>query len=654
MTSLQSSPNRLRNKILTLMLFLLFEGGAFSQTPQKVEGLPPGVIGSLKQVATQTKDLLTTEYRNLRASNQIEATPNVELVKRAQFDSLFLKSLFLHSQQRYLDMISYNPCNFYALLENKLFRTSLGEPDYLLMRDGQRKFLIETKAFLKEAYKTKCQTLGQISQIFTLGTLKKTVSNLQFNVPKTLDQCRAIFNDWKTNDYLPYLCAIPDQIQKGKRSEKIKALKKDRSLALTRSLNKNISVAKQLEEDLPFFQRNYLANLCAGVENIENFCSPYLTSNAWSRIINGEIENFYLDHKCRVLLKKDTTKELTRTNRMACAKRLQDDPMLCTTRSTQGYSSLFPRPNCSLIGKAINETRLYTDYYDCPGQIDNGSVTNIHRIITHFFPKEYVSKPSTCKAEVNYTLKVLRDKSKNVKTWPLKICYDDKIEGKEICLDYIPGSLSSIPSSEDRIVTQILRRTNQIRSNQSCQVISSLQYNPALLEFKNGCFVVFDEKNCSDAFCPRQIIVNEEKVKGLKYTGKTSFDYFPNNWMDQNKSAVKLLEEVYKLKPRQLRNLTNLEVYLRQKPNGIIHGVGCAEDILPQFFKRKSFNFCTPIPFILDGIVTVNENKVLVTRTAYDDIHSPRLIPWNWIFTGVMKYQNHHPLNQWNLYGLSL
>ena len=124
--------------------------------------------------------------------------------------------------------------------------------------------------------------------------------------------------------------------------------------------------------------------------------------------------------------------------------------------------------------------------------------------------------------------------------------------------------------------------------------------------------------------------------------------------MDQNKSAVKLLEEVYKLKPRQLRNLTNLEVYLRQKPNGIIHGVGCAEDILPQFFKRKSFNFCTPIPFILDGIVTVNENKVLVTRTAYDDIHSPRLIPWNWIFTGVMKYQNHHPLNQWNLYGLSL
>ena len=134
------------------MLFLLFEGGAFSQTPQKVEGLPPGVIGSLKQVATQTKDLLTTEYRNLRASNQIEAAPNVELVKRAQFDSLFLKSLFLHSQQRYLDMISYNPCNFYALLENKLFRTSLGEPDYLLMRDGQRKFLIETKAFLKEAY----------------------------------------------------------------------------------------------------------------------------------------------------------------------------------------------------------------------------------------------------------------------------------------------------------------------------------------------------------------------------------------------------------------------------------------------------------------------------------------------------------------------
>ena len=551
-------------------------------------------------------------------------------------------------------MMDFNQCHYYALLENKLLRTSAGEIDYLLMDRKGKKFLVETKAYLTEVYKHKCQSLGQISQIFTIDTLKKTIGSLNLAVPKTKEDCNAIFSDWKKNDYLPYLCAIPQQLALGKKSQIIKNTQSNRPVGLTRKLNENIRVGERLEKDLTFFERSYLTNLCSGFENQDNFCSPYLTTNAWNRIVSGEIPSYYLDYKCRNLFKKDSIKDLSKNNIMSCAKKLKDDPKLCTTKSTAGFSSIFPRPNCSLIARGINESHLNVNHYDCPGQIDNAAITNLHRILYHFYPVDTISSPSSCKAEANYTFKELLDKSKNATNWPLQICYMDKIENKEMCHDYIPGALPGVTSSENIVVTKILKRMNKISSSQKCTVVSAQKFNPILLEYKNGCFIVFNEKKCSDAFCDRKIIIDEQKIEGLKYVGKTKFDYVPNNWRNQNKSATKLIEEVFKIKSKQIRNLTELEVFLRQKSDGIIHGIGCAEDILPRYFKRKSFNFCTPLPFILDGLVNIDNNKVLVTRTAIDDLHSPRLIPWNWLFTAIMKYQARHPLNQWNLYGLSL
>ncbi|MCR9206039.1 MAG: hypothetical protein NXH75_15760, partial [Halobacteriovoraceae bacterium] len=186
-----------------------------------------------------------------------------------------------------------------------------------------------------------------------------------------------------------------------------------------------------------------------------------------------------------------------------------------------------------------------------------------------------------------------------------------------------------------------------------CRMVEKKRYNPALLEFKNGCFIVFDEKNCSNSFCPKKIYIDEDQYQGLKFIGTTAFDYIPNSWRNQKKSGLTMLEEGYKLRSKKLRNLTELEVFLRQKKSRIIHGVGCAEDLLPRFFRREVFNECKPLPFLIDGVVKEGENMYLVMRTSVDDLHSPRLVPWNWVFTGVMKYQSHQPLNQWTLYGIN-
>ena len=392
--------------------------------------------------------------------------------------------------------------------------------------------------------------------------------------------------------------------------------------------------------------------MCAGLQKRELFCSPYLSKDAWSMILNGEMAKSNLSFRCNNLFKKEPNNQLTQNQLIQCATKLKNSKETCTTKGSQGFSSLFPKPNCSLISTALQNGRLQTYYQDCPGLIDNAAITNIHRLLAHHLDLDIMSSQDSCQAEANFTLSKLNEEGKKKTPWPLQICYFDKIENKEICLPYIPGTLEKSPIAEGRVVTKIVRRLSALSSSNECKVISEAQYNPALLEFKNGCYIVFDQNNCSNAYCPKKVIVNEKPIEGLNYKGIASFDYFPNNWKDSKKSALMLMEESYKLKGKKIRNLTELEVYLKKYPNAVLHGLGCAEDILPQYFKRKTFNLCSPLPFIIDGLIRKDDNMVLVTRTSIDDVHSPRLIPWNWIFTGVMKYTSLHPLKQWNLHGL--
>lgn len=635
-------------KALFILLVLIFQFRINGQSSS-----PPGVIEGLTTIVQATREQLSAEYQELINAGKLENNPTPDLIKNSKISDVFLRSLFLHSEKKYLEMINIGDCHLYALIENQLLKSALGTIDLILMEANGEKFLINHKTFVNQVYKFKCQGFAQFTKVFDDKNLKKTVLSLSYPVPKTQDDCESILKDWKKNDALPYLCKVPNVIYRGKQAESIKASTDRADLRKIRALNQVISQSNFYEENIPFFERNYLKNLCDGMESIDQFCKPYLASDAWTRILNGEIKDEYLHYKCANLYRKNPAEKLTQVQLATCAKRMKEEASLCTTKSTSGFPSIFPRPNCSLISKAINESRLHVDYHDCPGQIDNGAVVNIHRIIAHYQDIKVESRPESCQAESTYSLLQLNKEAKNPDGWPLKICYQDKIEGKEVCHEYIPGSLQKTSISEEKIVTKILNRAAGLPNNAKCRMVEKKSYNPALLEYKNGCFIVFDEKNCSNSFCPKQIYIDEDEYQGLKFIGTTAFDYIPNSWRNQKKSGLTMLEEGYKLQSRKLRNLTELEVFLRQKKSRIIHGVGCAEDLLPRFFRREVFNECKPLPFIIDGVVKENDNMYLVMRSSIDDLHSPRLIPWNWVFTAVMKYQNHQPLSQWTLYGIN-
>lgn len=616
------------------------------------ESGPPGVIEGLTVIIKETRDQLRNEFEELQKLKKIEKSPTIELIKNTQISDLFFKSILLHSEKKYLEMVNLNECYLYALLENGLLKSALGKVDQIILTSNGEKFLIGTKSYTQQIYKFKCQKFAQYSKIFDEENLKKTVLSLKYQVPKNRDECEQLMSDWKKNDYLPYLCKVPHIIKRGEQAQLKKQSLSKKNLGGVRKLDIIIYKANRYLKDIPFFERSYLKNLCNGIEDQNKFCKPYIEQDGWTQILNGEIPAHYLHFKCLNLYGKDSSEKLSQYQLKKCVKRMQEEPSLCTTKTANGFPSLFPRPNCGLIAKAITKSRLKVNYHDCPGQIANGAAINLHRIISHFTKEKKSESSNTCSAKTIHSLYLLNQKANEVNDWPLKICYDDKIEDKEICHEYIPGPLKGISISEEKIITKIINRTIGLGKNNKCQIISKKTYNPALLEYKNGCHIVFDEKKCLNSFCKKRVYVEEKEYKGLRYIGNINIDYIPNTWSQQKKSIFKMLDEALKHPSKNILNLTLLEVYLRLNNKGVLHGIACSEDILPRFFKRQSFNQCKPLPFIVDGVLKENNNMLLVTRTSIDDIHSPRLIPWNWVFTGIMKYQRLQPLNQWTLYGI--
>ncbi len=638
---------------LYLVYFILFSSLTYAQNgpaPEKA----PGLIESLQSIVKDTREQLQKEFQNLSSTQKIEEAPTLELIQDSEIDSLFLKSIFLHSEKRYLEMINLNSCHLYALLDNELLKSALGTVDLVMMTNKGRKFLVKHDLLTQEIYKYKCQNFAQYSKIFSRQSLKRTVMAIPYPVPKTESECEKIIEDWKKNDYLPYLCKIPHSVDQGARAQRLKDNKDNLSLAQKRLINQVIADGEYYQNQIPYFERSYLTNLCNAIESKDLFCTPYLAQDAWAKIINGELPKDNLNFRCNDLLKRPPESELTQAQQMICANKLKDEPQLCTTDTTDKYAGIFPRPNCSQVSMALNYGRLKTSFHDCPGQIDNGALTNLHRILGHFEKKEISSTVESCKAETTNTYYDFLNTAKRNDLWPLQACFFDRLENKEMCRPYIPGSLKKSNISEDIVVAGILSRMGKISSRTTCRIITKKEYRPVLLEYKNGCYIIFDQNNCSNSYCPKEIIIDQKEVEGITFKGSLEFDYFPNNWADQKKSVTTTLDEIYKIPERKLQNLTMVQLFLKQHPEGIIHGLGCAEDLIPTVIKRISFNQCTPAPFIVDGMFEKDENKTLVLRTAFDDILSPRLTPWNWVFTAVMKYQDMHPLKQWNLYGLTL
>lgn len=633
----------IRKSLLTLAL-LLFNLSAEAKL---------GAIDTLEQIITahskQYKQVLAKVGKSPLLLDQLEKFEDMRL------SPYFLKSILFQSEYRFLKLAKADKCTFYALLENNLLKTTKGEIKNLLIdyknKDGKKlTALVAKDDFFKHFYKTNCFTHREIKTLFLNSNLKKTLESIQFPKPKTKNQCLGILKEWQENIYTPYLCRIPYIIKKGRIAKKKLALTSNKDFLKRDFYSQQIRAAESLNILVTFFQKNYLENLCESITDEEKFCGTYLASDVWTRIINGEFPKDRMKYKCKNVLnlKKDPTIEQLRV----CARRFTKEPKTCETDGTKGFKSLFPMNNCNTISEALRVSHLKTDYHDCPGMIDNAGIVNIHRITNHITPRNVTSNPSSCSSEANFSFAKLYQDFKNEEAWPLKICYDDKLKGKDVCISYVPGLNNSSKLSESSVIEYILKRMIKIPSKEKCRITPKNRFNPNLLEYKVGCHIVYDNKICTSLHCPKKVYYNKREVKGLRFTGKPVFDYFPNSFSNEKYSIVNILKETKKIYSREIRNLTELKVFLDSSDKSIVHGIGCIEDIYPTRYPSRAFNQCTPIPFIVDGYFKKHGNILMSLRTALDDVHSPRPVVWNYLFNAVSSYKELHPLKLWSLNGI--
>jgi hypothetical protein len=183
-------------------------------------------------------------------------------------------------------------------------------------------------------------------------------------------------------------------------------------------------------------------------------------------------------------------------------------------------------------------------------------------------------------------------------------------------------------------------------------MVDSQIYNPALLEHKSGCYVIYDNQKCLISKCKHKIILNDRPIDFIKVKGHSALPYFPLSLRDERFSQNYLLTRDFKRNSSTLLNLASMTNFFKKSTNGIVQGIGCAEDLLPGFFKSKAMNQCSGLPFIVSGILKENDKVVFITRTSVDSLSAPRLLSWSSIFSAVKSYQKIQPLKQWTLYGL--
>lgn len=618
-----------------------------SYSKEKTKDLPPGIFGSLKKLVDINQSVYLKKNKSLL--RRVKILDELKDVKDIQIDVDFMTSLFLHTQSRYLALASEDSCHFLNLLNTQLVYSAEGPVQNLFIHYQNKKnvpfeALVSKEAFLKKVVPGNCKQIGKSRELFNKDNLLKTLE--QYNTVKftTQKECtdhhQAFIKDFKS----PYVCDIYEKVKSTNRlkTQLIRTPKKNKRLRGI--LENQISYAERLKKKITTNQFNTIRSLCENINYPEKYCEEIFSSSFWDKISSGEKDTHYITLKCQELLGKTS---IGPTDYKLCASRLNNSPEQCAYIN-KDYPALLPKPNCNEIATALNYSRIFSQYNDCPGRMGNESISNIGRIIRHF-TKDKGSPDGYCFTDTSHAFAKLNLEADNEKSWGTHFCYFDKIRNTEVCHPTVIGNVSDSNLDQGRVLVSILNRTKGLSSETKCKVIPSIEYNPAILKYKTGCYIT-TEPNCLASHCGLKVYYQEKPQDGFSFSSQFNFGYLTNEINQEQYSQLKVLERQLQKKNKAMLNTTFIKNILDEHAEALVHGIGCAEDILPHFFKKTTFNQCSPLPFIIDGYKEKNGFFTFVVRTSFDDINSPRLIEWSYIFTSVKNYQALHPLNTWSLH----
>ena len=548
-------------------------------------------LGMLK-VYTKKKNALKSTFTNLL---------DIKSVDSVKLDPDFINHILFHSSSKYASLASNDRCSFYDLILAGHIKDSSGELKHLIVqyetRKGVTKTALTTKTtFLQNIAFKRCPGSKNFEKYFNLKNSKETFKKIFLKTPATNEECLTIHKEFVADLKTPYICKIYEEVEKIKPLERlIKQTPRSQYKKLTK-LKSSLRDAKIYKKSLNASSYDYLKNLCDNIEKPKMFCQDFFDASYWKKIGAGQKSSYPVINFCKELTKKT---KLTKRDILKCSRRLNSEKNLCLY--TNKYSnSLVPKPDCKQISKALNFSRLKSDFQDCPGNVGNLGLVNIARVTAHF-DDSAPSKGSNCQTNTAYQFLKFNLAQNEAKYWGNQICYRDKINQKDVCEPTLFGDYEDHSSSLSLLIEKVMRRTRGFSGDQKCKVIQKEDYKPSLLQFKSGCWIILNSDKCYASSCKFKILNEEQVVKHIWLKSELIFPYFADSFTAQSITQDRFIQNFYKKKSRKILNISFLKTVFKDKPNTIIHGVGCKEDLLPTFFQKRSLNECSPLPFIVDG-----------------------------------------------------
>ena len=636
-------PNQHYNKLGTALIGLCFSFVVYSQTtpiptPPSVEY--PGIIESLEKLIqidttkyTKKSDLLS---KNDKAGNDLSTVSSLDV------DPDYLNSIILHSDPGYIRLASSNKCQFYNAIINDLLRNSQGKLKNVFItyvnKDKELgSGILLKKDFLSKVVSRDCPETTKLIDQFQVKNLDKTIKDENFEAPTGKDQCHNIYVDWLNNPKTPYFCKL---------HEYMKEARNGGGEALDLAQRKVVSGI--IEKKLNVNQKDYLENLCENMDSEETFCEDFLNVSFWAKVASGAENKIYLEDICTKVIDSPT---LSNLQIKQCVSKIRKENDLCLYPGGRNQG-LVPAPQCDTLATALNFSSLRADYKDCPSSSDQNAVTNMGRILLNISKDTIAPNTGPCSVISSAVTFDFNKRFNNDENWKLEACFDDRLSDKEVCYKTFFGGYGTIPESYTVVVSEILKRTRGADQLLKCDMVDSEDYNSLLLQYKSGCYIIYERNKCFVSECKHKILYNDRVIDFIRFKNSVALDYFPTNVVQERFSQHYILTHDYRQNGRIMNNVGSIVSFFKKSKKGIIHGVGCAEDLLPSFFKTHAFNQCTPLPFIIDGIIRENDKTSFVTRSAVDSLQAPRLISWSLIYSAVKSYQHSHPLRLWTLYGL--
>ncbi|MBA2404931.1 MAG: hypothetical protein H0V66_09190 [Bdellovibrionales bacterium] len=637
-------PNQHYKKLGTALLGLCFSFFVNSQTtatiptPASVEY--PGIIESLEKLIqidntkySKKNDLLLKNGRTLN---------DVATVTALEVDPDYLNSIILHSDPGYVKLASSNKCQFYNAIINDLLRNSEGRlanvfVTYVNKNQERDSAILLKKDFINKVVSLECPETPKLIEQFQVKNLDQTLKTVSFEPPTGKDQCHNTYLEWLNNTQTPYFCKLHEFMKEARNKS-----------GDPKDLVQRQAISAILEKKMSLHQRDYLENLCENLDHEDLFCEDFLTVSFWSKVANGSESKIYAEDICRKVMGSATLND-AQMKQCISKIRKENDHCLYPGGRNQG---LIPAPQCDTLATALNYSSLRADYKDCPASSDQQAVTNMSRILLNISKEKIAPFDGPCSVISSGVTFAFNQKFDNDENWKLEACFDDAMTEKEVCYKTFFGSYSTLPESYNMVVANILRRTRGADQSLKCSMLDSEDYNPLLLQYKSGCYIIYERNKCFISQCKHRIIYNDRSIDFVKIKNRVTLDYFASNVVDERFSQHYLLTHDYRQNGRIMNNVGSIVSFFKKSKKGVIHGVGCAEELLPSFFKTRAFNQCTPLPFIIDGMIRENDKTVFVTRSAVDTLQAPRLVSWSLVYSAIKSYQRAHPLRLWTLYGL--